>query len=376
MQLISPYAICIGDTVLDIINIGVTESPGFNKSVVANDYRIEAGGMGYNVAVVLAKLGFQSVLCSWIGAYDFAGQYYERKIQEYSRNSGMSQCTGEIIDLVFRAKDCKTQICNSFVNGSQQRERGYIFCDTATTLDNNDFYSNLDKFLPLLQKAEVIHLSGLGGPSIINIDEIKKLILKLRVNGYNPTITSDTLNTPLLENKMWKTHLQSLAENIDYFIIADHELQRIIESPFTFLNSSSLPKIQQITLVHQEIPKAICRLREILNNTNHSIIVKLGELGVWYSSNVNDAGKHVPSATSTKPFDTTGAGDALCAGLIGGLLYSQKNDLEPDIEQILYYANIIAGETLSDYGVSGPLKTYDDIIKYCRSVNHKNPSYK
>ena len=93
------FAMIMGNTIMDIIALGVNERPDHNKAVSATSYELLPGGMAVNVSITLAKLGFEARLFSWINPSDSAGNFIKEKLREFrNKDTNRRQIACKVFD--------------------------------------------------------------------------------------------------------------------------------------------------------------------------------------------------------------------------------------------------------------------------------------
>ena len=271
------YILVIGACGIDIK--GLPDNELSHGADIPGRVRQNFGGVARNVAENLARLEIDVVLLSAVGI-DLAGD----NVIQHGQASGIN------MQYVKRCPDARTGTFLSLLNPAGDLEMAV-----------NDF--------DIMEEVDADYL-----------DAHHKLFDSARMVVIDLNLTNNTLTT-----------LLDLAENYHLPVIAD---------PTSPLRAGAL--VDHLDRLHMVVPNAaettsLCGLEvpahdhnSAISAANHLIsmgskiaIVTLGEQGLAYADG-NSKG-HIPAVT-TEPVDTTGAGDALTAGVIFGLIHDMPLD--------------------------------------------------
>ncbi|MCX7667856.1 MAG: carbohydrate kinase family protein, partial [Atribacterota bacterium] len=89
-----------------------------------------------------------------------------------------------------------------------------------------------------------------------------------------------------------------------------------------------------------------------------NVVIKLGEEGCYVMSPGEDAAFYAPSYRLNHVVDTSGAGDAFCAGFITGLLSGFS------IRQCARFANAVAAHCIMEIGTTRGVKDRETILRF------------
>jgi pseudouridine kinase len=253
----------------DLLRTG-TSNPGL--------IRISVGGVARNVAENLARLGEYAVLLSAVGS-DRSG----RRVRDQTAEAGVD------VSYLLESSDHHTGAYLA------------VFDNTGKLSISIDDMAVLSAITPafiyarrrLVREAGMVVLdANLSPPAIAS--------LVRQAAKYRARVSADPTSVPLAERI--KPHLSSL------FMVTPDLPEAEVLCGFALRNSRS---------------QGIAAAKQLVSMGVQVAIVTLAELGVCYAT--PDVSGHIP-AVKTNVADRTGAGDALTAGVVFGLL----NDLPID----------------------------------------------
>jgi ribokinase len=270
MNITSKKVLVIGDINIDI-KMPVDEYPIEGKGCILDIVEIQVGGSALNTAVVLSKLGVITAMAGSLGGDFWASQAREvlkkNKIDDSLVDSVKNASTG-LIMIISSPNGERTMLSYRGANG---------------VADYKLIYPQI------LSTFSAIHLSGY----IFTSQE-------QAIYGYQLISQASSLNIPLSLD----TGLEPVLKNPEMFMkVAPFLTQCIIgieESNFLFKTNSYIDAANDMAKI----------------GIKRSII-KLGVDGCYISS--KNIKQHIPGF-HVHAVDTTGAGDAFCAGIVWGMM--------------------------------------------------------
>jgi pseudouridine kinase len=238
------------------------------------DIRISRGGVARNVAENLARLGEHAVLLSAVGD-DRSG----RRVRERTAEAGVD------VSYLLEVPNCPT---GAYLAVYDQAGSLVVSIDSMAVLDAITpafIYSRRS----LIRNASMIVVDANLAPPAI--DSLLRQALKHRVPvSADPTSAS-------LAGRL-KPHL-----------------------PRLFMITPDLPEAEVLCdrALRNTRSQGIAAARQLVSMGVQAAIVTMAELGVCYAT--PQVSGHVP-AVKTRVVDRTGAGDALTAGVVFGLLHN------------------------------------------------------
>ena len=262
----TPRVVVVGDLLYDLL-AKVDGDVALNRTDTFTPIRAIGGGSGANAATWLAATGLETHFVGRVGD-DVFGEFLERELHEAGVNSHLARdpslTTGKVFVLVDRAGD-RTMIT----------DRG-----AGEALSPEDLPGSLFS-------AGHLHLSGYtfsGGSRRETATEALRLAREPRM-----TVSVDPSSVPMLEDVGSERFLG---------------WTRGADLCFPNLEEGAL-------LAGTKDPE---RIAKALLEHYQAVVLKLGAEGALYADAVGKRSR-VPAARA-RAIDTTGAGDALCAGFL------------------------------------------------------------
>jgi len=264
--------ICAGEMLVDIVVRSVDQVRFENDACPVQEILITSGGDANNNATNLAKLGHDVTYLGRVG-YDDMGDLVVK----------IAQRAGINMDHVYRSETARQPRSMILVNGEGNRtflqEAGtsaeFCFedCDTSV-LDG----------AALLQIGGAFHLpcfDGEGAAKLLKLAQEKGVITSMDV-------TMD-------RSGRWTGILDPSYPYLDYF----------------------LPSIEQASMIAgTEDPREIADF--FLSRGVKNVAVKLGSRGIYFKN--KETAFYVGVYSNLNIIETTGAGDAFCAGFLSGVV--------------------------------------------------------
>jgi sugar/nucleoside kinase (ribokinase family) len=264
--------VTVGNTVADVIVHTVDELPPKGKLVYKESISLYSGGCAMSSAVDLAKLGASSAIIAKIGADSF-GSFLKNELEKYqvdTRGLIMSEYpTSASVALI-----------------ASDSERTFLHCPGA-----NAHFSDSDVDWDIVAEARIVFPSGLMIMPSFDGEPCARVLKRAQEMGK---ITA--LDVAWDSQDLWMKKLAPCMRYIDYFLPSVEEAEKLS-------GESGLDKMADI----------------FFDSGVKHIIIKLGKDGCYLRESKSGAGKYFPAYKNIKAVDTTGAGDAFCAGFLFGL---------------------------------------------------------
>jgi pseudouridine kinase len=268
-NLTQPYVLVVGAASID--SKGRASAPFIPGSSVPGEIRVSVGGVARNVADNLARLGVRSVLLSAIGAGGSGKRILSNAVE-----------VGINTDYMIVTPDYRTSAYIALLD-----EKGNM----AMSVDDMQILTCITPQLIRQNRSLIKNAAMLFLDSNLSQETIAELVKV--AHRYKVRVCADPTST-ILASRL-KPHLRRI------HIITPNVAEAEILSGTPIRNGSS----------------AITVARSLINAGVEIVIIALAEAGVVYAT-AGDSG-HVP-AIATEVADSTGAGDALTATVVFGLL--------------------------------------------------------
>ena len=302
--------VCLGNVLVDVLAKPVDRLPKPGSLLPVDRIELSMGGCASNTAIVLARLGVKVDLWGKLGMDDF-GDY------------ALKQLKREGVGTAGIKLDKKVSTSATIVVVHSDAQRSFLHSMAA-----NDEIGPKDIRFSGLKGASHLHVGGyflfpaLDGPRMARI---------LKEARRRAVVTS--LDTAWDLSGRWLKTLKPCLPFLDYFMPSEREVKML--------------------LGHTNPAKA-ARIFKKMGAKN--VVVKLGEKGSYLLSELGDEIR-VP-AFKAKVVDTTGAGDAFCAGFIKGL------SAGTDLKEALRWGNACGAAAVTALGATAGVKSSAQLRKY------------
>lgn len=310
---------CLGELLIDFTSLepgaSIIDTPGFEK---------HAGGATANVAVGVSRLGGTAAFLGMVGHDEF-GRYLAQTLKE----RGVETRGLRYSDVA------RTTL--AFVALRDDGEREFIFYRNPGA---DMLYGPADLDEAVIANGRFFHHGSISFISEPNREATLMAIDIARAN--NNLISYD----PNLRLNLWDDPLTAHAGILLGLSTAD--ILKVSEEELQFITAQ------------MDLEKGLRLLRE---RGVPVVVVTLGEAGCAYAW--GDHQGRVPTRATT-PVDTTGAGDAFVAGMLYRLsqLDVPPTDLDQaTVEDILTFANSVAGKVVTKRGAIPAMPTLDELTE-------------
>ena len=305
--------VTLGIVCADVMVRPVEEYPERGKLDLVPHLEIHLGGLAGATATVLCQLGAKAGFIGCVGEDGF-GDY----ILHTMRAEGVD------VGHVRRTAEARSSATVVLVGGDGER----TFLHHIGT---NALVSEADVDLDFVCAAKVLHW---GGPSVtpgLDGAPIGRIFEKVRAKGVKTS-----MDTCFDGQGVWLPHIEHALPHLDVIMSSLEEARRYSG---------------------QETPEAIADFYRSFGVD--TAVIKLGAEGLFVK-NAHEA-HHLPAHRVTV-VDTTGAGDAACAGFLYG--YVQDWDLL----QCGRLANAVGGLTVQQMGGAEAIRSLEETLAFMEGV--------
>ncbi len=290
-----PRLVVYGDINIDLL-AAVDRLPETGQDVTVADLSVRHGGSAANCAVIAAGLGTQTAFFGAVGSDAWAGRLIAEMAEYGIDTRGIQSISG------------KTGTTISLITGAG--ERTFLSYRGVNAFD-------LRPYLPrdACQENDCLHLSGYSFQDQGSSDTAFYLIEKAVEAG---AIIS--LNASYQFARRWETFPKTLFQRLGILIVNQDEARLMSGSPDPEKSAACIQALG---------PKIL--------------VITLGKEGCIVLDQ-NGTPQHVSSYPASRVVDTTGAGDAFCAGFLTGYL------LGLDVIQAAKLANATAFTVIDHIG--------------------------
>ena len=275
--------------------------------------------MALNTARCLTKLGGVSVKPIVRVGKDVNSEFIlsELRSQGFSRET-IGQCV--VIDDEINTP---TVVCLS--QEGEHEDRAFIVGE-ANRSNPSDY--GIPRFEDIRERVEIIcdcaacHFTCVGIANAFLHPEIGSVMRSIKRSSTPPVISADAVFNRNLADARWQSSIYNFLKEVDFFLPSDVEASQLTGLPPT------------------EFREAADRIR--VTYELKGVCVKLHERGVYCLTDDVDCLVHPQTSPKHKIVQTTGAGDAWCAGFLHALVACGLSAI-----QACVFANHVAGYFIS-----------------------------
>jgi sugar/nucleoside kinase (ribokinase family) len=292
--------VCVGLTILDILGRPIDALPEGGKSQLIEQIRLTPAGTAAGPVVIAAKLGMQATLVGAVGK-DGVGDFLISALQQEN----------VVTEYMQRRSEFPTSATMLAVNSQGHRPNFHaVGASVFLELD--------DRQLERIQSSTYIHWGGVG--TMLNLDGAPSAEILKTAKSKGATITCDFI-APM---EGTRDALVAVMPYVDYFMPSLEEAMEVAETT-TMEDTAAF----------------------FLNHGARTCILKCGAQG-----SVIVTGESITPipAFQIDVVDTTGCGDAYCAGFIAGL--ANGRNVEKSCRFASATAALVATGLGSDAGVT------------------------
>jgi sugar/nucleoside kinase (ribokinase family) len=303
--------VCVGVLCADVLAKPVDKLPEKGKLGLIDQLQLQIGGCASNTAIDLAKIGLTSVMIGKIGDDGF-GKF----LQEALRHEGVAT-EGLSVDQT-------VQTSASVVLIGRDGERSIIHC-----LGSNARFAFEDINLALVKQSKILFIAGTFLMPQFDGAGAEKL-LKLAKDAGRVCC----MDTAWDSTGQWMNKIERTLQYLDWFMPSYEEAKE---------------------LSGQMIPEAIAEVFRTKGAKN--VVIKLGKDGCYVKPE-HDQGFYTPTYLDVEVIDTSGAGDAFCAGFLTGLAKGW------DMRECARFANAVGTHCVMAIGTTTGIKTLEQIVSF------------
>jgi sugar/nucleoside kinase (ribokinase family) len=303
--------VCVGILVADNIAQIVDNLPEKGKLQLIKSIGLYTGGCASNAAIDMAKLGLDVAIIGKIGDDGF-GKFMKTALHDERINTaGMNV-------------DPSTATSSSIVTVDSNGERSFLHC-----LGANAEFSLKDIDFNVVDNSKIVFVAGSMLMPKFDGEPCAIFLKKAKESGHYTV-----LDTAWDSTGKWMETLKPCMEHIDLFI----------------------PSIEEaMMLSKKEDPEEIADV--FLSMGVKTTVIKMGKQGCFIKDS-NGEKYTIPTYSSIKAVDTTGAGDSFVAGFLTGISKGLS------LYECGKLANAVGTHCVMNVGASTGIKSYDEIVKF------------
>jgi len=303
--------VCAGILCADVLVKPVDALPPKGLLSPVDRIQLGMGGCAANAAVDLARLGLSAALAGKIGQDDF-GTYLAGRLQS------------EKVNIDYLVRDPVNPTSASVVTIDAGGERSILHCKGANaTFCYGDVNPQIFRSTRVLFLAGTFLLDALDG----------KPASELLKTAHDSGITC-CCDTAWDSSGQWMATIACMLPYLDWFMPSYEEA---------------------VQLSHEEEPALIANIFRGMGVRN--VIVKLGSQGCYVQPE-QQLGFYVPAFNKIEVSDTSGAGDAFCAGFIAGLVRGF------DVRQCAVLANAAGALCVTRIGTTNGVLSLEKTLEF------------
>ncbi|QDV09329.1 putative sugar kinase YdjH [Planctomycetes bacterium Poly30] len=342
----SPLVMCYGEACVDYVASGVTQLPKWGRSHAIRSLKRYAGGNGLNCTIALATIGVTTPVPVLKLGGDADAEYIRQNLIEAGVTNRCIEL-GLITDpqmvtpsVVVMVQD-REPADRAFLHSNPYPERDYSGKSTPSITELDGALDGIE------ERVRFHHFSGVGHFDALTNSRIGMIVQKIRDRCSDAVITADTVPVKALETRSLRESIKYFLEQVDYFLPSDVEAQMLTGKPALDFSEQAL----RLQLLYG------CR----------NVIIKRNSAGVFCRG--ESGGEWIADSFPVrKVVDSTGAGDAWCAGFISALAKGQS------LEDACRIGNAAGHFCLGNEGPSMGRESYADLESLVVRVepNHRS----
>ncbi len=296
--------ICLGNVLVDVLAKPVDRLPKRGSLLPVERIELSMGGCASNTAIVLARLGVKVDLWGKLGLDDF-GDYALKQLKR----------EGIGVSGIRLSKEVSTSATIVVVHSDAQRS--FLHSMAA-----NDEIGPKDIRFSAFDGASHLHVGGYFLFPALDGPRMAKILKAAQQKGL-----TTSLDTAWDLSGRWLKTLKPCLPYLGYFMPSEREVKMM--------------------LGHTNPAKAAKTFQKM---GAKNVVLKLGEKGSYMLA---ESGEEIRvPAFKTKVVDTTGAGDAFCAGFIKGL------SMGSDLKEALRLGNAAGAAAVTALGATAGIKSF------------------
>lgn len=313
--------LCAGNLVADLFVPPLAAMPAAGQLCVTEDFLPSTGGCAANVAVGLTRLGVPAAVSGLVGS-DIFGDFIR----------GDLQSKGLAVDGIRRSAQHGTS--KTVILPVSGEDRRYIH-----TFGCNLEFAAADVDLSLLGSGDVLYIGGfLAMPGLVG-SEVGALFAEARRRGIQTVLD---VVVPAGHGAALAPQLTSVLPHVDWFLPNEEEAEALLG-----------------------IPDPPSQAGALLNYGCRNVVITRGGEGLYFADAET---RRSFLAFAVEVVDGSGAGDALTAGLVLGLLEGWKS------EEALTFASAVGALCCTKLGCSAGIPSRDEVEAFARTASVRRPA--
>ena len=302
---------CVGILCADALAKPVNALPEKGKLQLLEELQLQVGGCAANTAIGLAKLGIDTAIIGKIGNDGFGG---------FIQNA----LTSEGVNISKLRVDDSVQTSASVVAISDDGERSILHC-----LGANAKFGFDDICLKTIINSKILFIAGTFLMPDFDGIGMEKLLKEVKQSGV-----LCCMDTAWDSTGQWMSKIENVLPYLDWFMPSFEEAKELAG------------KSSPIEMAKVFMGKGV-----------KNVVIKVGGDGCYVQCQNNPI-FHVPAYKNINVVDTSGAGDAFCAGFLAGLMK------EWDIQTCAKFANAVAAHCVMSIGTTTGIKSMPQIVQF------------
>lgn len=303
---------CVGISCADVLAKPVDKLPDRGKLGLVDELLMKMGGCASNAAIDLAKIGMKAAFVGKLGDDGF-GRFI------------LDRFSAEKVDISGVKKDPSVPTSASIVLIGSDGERSILHC-----IGSNGRFGFEDIDLGIVFDSKILLVAGTFLMPGFDGPGAEMLLRTARAHGV---VTC--LDTAWDSTGTWLDKIGCALPHIDWFLPSYEEAREMAGG-----------RTNPAEIAEFFIEKGVA-----------NAVIKLGKDGC-YVRPANRPGFRVPTYEKVKVVDTSGAGDAFCAGFLTGLAHGW------DIEKCARFANAVGSHCVMSIGTTDGIKPMREILKF------------
>lgn len=303
--------LCIGSVTTDILVSPADSIPAPGTMRNVSSVTTHVGGCASNAAIDLAKLGVPSMLSCKVGTDNF-GSF----VIETAKAAG--------VDVRGVVQDSSVNTTASVVCINSSGERSMLYNPGSTSA-----FTLKDISEPCFAESDIVFIAGAMILTAFDGRPSAEFLRRAQEEGKYTVM--DTAWDP---DGVWLPKVKDAIPHLDLFMPSYEEAAKIS-------GETETAKIADVFLAMGA----------------RNVIIKIGKDGA-YICEQNGNRYILPTYSSVKPVDTTGAGDSFCAGFLCGLAQGW------DFRQSGRFANAVGTHCVMEIGASTGIKSIAETLQF------------
>ncbi|MHB1453329.1 MAG: carbohydrate kinase family protein [Saccharofermentanales bacterium] len=309
---------CVGILVADAIAKPVEKIPAKGKLELVDSLGLYTGGCAASASIDMAMIGRSVAILGKIGNDGF-GMFMKQALEKKGvRTEGL-------------VVDQNGSTSASLVIVTPDGERSFIH-----SLGSNATFCENDVKYNIIDESKIVFVAGTMLMPKFDGRDCADFLAKCKKMGK-----TTALDTAWDSKGRWMKVLEPCMPYIDYFLPSYEEA---------------------VELSGKTAPEEIADV--FLAMGPHTVVIKLGRDGCFIKSRATGERYVIPTFTRVKAVDTTGAGDAFCAGFLAALVKDKP------LFECGRFANAVGTFCVMAKGASTGIKSEKEILRFIEDYDN------